>query len=177
MSLLWIVVIAVVAVVAALLALAATRPATFRIHRAAVIQAPPERIYPFISDFHNWVYWSPYEKLDPTMRKSYTGSANGQGAVYEWEGNSKAGQGRMEITDTSAPSRVIIKLDFLKPFEGHNISEFSLDGKDNSTQVTWAMHGPNSYMAKAMSIFISMDQLLGKEFENGLANLKAAAEK
>ena len=104
-------------------------------------------------------------------------SAGGKGAVYEWEGNSKAGKGRMEITDTSVPSRVVIKLDFLKPFEGHNISEFALDGKGNSTQVTWAMYGPNSFMAKMMSIFMSMDQLLGKEFENGLANLKAAAEK
>jgi hypothetical protein len=177
MSLLWIIVIAIVVLVAALLALAATRPATFRIQRATIIQAPPDKIYPFINDFHNWVHWSPYEKLDPTMRKSYTGAASGKGAVYEWEGNSKAGKGRMEITDTSTPSRVVIKLDFLKPFEGHNISEFALDGKGNSTQVTWAMHGPNSYMAKMMSIFMSMDQLLGKEFENGLANLKAAAEK
>ena len=168
-------VIAVVLIV--VLMLAASKPDVFRIQRAATVKAAPGKVFPSINDFHNWAAWSPYEKLDPTMRKSYTGSANGKGAVYEWEGNSKAGKGRMEITDTSTPSRVVIKLDFLKPFEGHNISEFALDGKGNSTQVTWAMHGPNSYMAKMMSIFMSMDQLLGKEFENGLANLKAAAEK
>lgn len=111
------------------------------------------------------------------MRKTYTGAANGKGAVYEWEGNNKAGKGRMEITNTSLPSKITIKLDFLKPFEGHNISEFALDAKGDSTNVTWSMHGPNSYMAKVMSVFVSMDRLLGKEFENGLSNLKGAAEK
>ncbi len=172
-----IIVIALVVVVAALLLLAATKPATFRVQRAASINASREEIYPFIEDFHNWGHWSPYEKLDPTMKKTYTGAPSGKGAVYEWQGNSKAGTGRMEITGASVPSKVIIKLDFLKPFEGHNTSEFSLDGKGDSTNVTWAMYGPNSYMAKLMSIFMTMDRLLGKEFESGLANLKSVAEK
>ena len=172
-----IVIIAVVVLLAALLALAATKPATFRVQRATSIQAPPEKIFPLISDFHNWASWSPYEKLDPAMRKTYGGAANGKGAVYEWEGNSKAGKGRMEITDTSLPSKITIKLDFFKPFEGHNTAEFALDAKGDSTTVTWAVHGPNSYIAKVMSIFLSMDSLLGKEFENGLASLKTVAEK
>ena len=177
MSLLVIVVVVVVVVVAVLLVLAATKPDTFHVQRANSIKAAPEKIYPFINDFHNWSYWSPYEKLDPTMRKTYTGAANGKGAVYGWEGNNKAGKGRMEITDTSLPSKITIKLDFVKPFEGHNIAEFVLEAKGGSTTVTWAMHGPNSYLGKLMSVFISMDRLLGKEFENGLANLKAVAEK
>ena len=110
------------------------------------------------------------------MKKTYTGPAKGKGAVYEWEGNSKAGKGRMEITET-LPLKIVIKLDFMKPFEGHNVAEFLLDGQGDSTTVTWAMHGSNSYMAKMMSVFLSMDRLLGKEFENGLASLKTAAEK
>jgi hypothetical protein len=177
MSLMLIVVIAVAVLLAALLALAATRPASFRIQRTTSIQAPPEKIYPLIHDFHNWGMWSPYEKLDPTMAKTYSGAANGQGAVYEWVGNSKAGTGRMEIIGASPPSKITIKLDFLKPFEGHNVSEFALDPRGGATNVTWSMYGPNSFMAKVMSIFMSMDRLLGKEFENGLANLKAVAEK
>jgi hypothetical protein len=176
MPVLMIVLIVVVALVAVLLVLAATRPAAFHIQRAINIQAPPEKIYPLINDFHNWVGWSPYEKLDPAMAKTYSGAPSGKGAVYEWQGK-KAGTGRMEIMETSAPSKVTIKLDFLKPFEGHNTAEFTLDAKGGSTGVTWSMYGPNSFMAKAMSIFVTMDKLLGKEFESGLANLKALAEK
>jgi hypothetical protein len=171
MSLLLIVLIALFVLLAALLALAASKPATFSIQRAIGIQAPPEKIYPLINDFHNWLAWSPYETLDPAMTKTYSGAANGRGAVYEWD------TGRMEIAETSAPSKITIKLDFLKPFEGHNIAEFTLDAKGGATNVTWAMHGPNSFMAKVMSVFVTMDRLLGKEFENGLANLKTVAEK
>lgn len=176
MILFLVVVIAVLVLLAVLASWAAVRPDTFRVQRAASIQAPPEKIYPYISDFHNWVQLSPYEKLDPAMTKTYSGAANGKGAVYRWEGNNKAGEGRMEITDTSAPSRIVIKLDFLKPFEGHNTGEFALNGKGGVTEVTWSMHGPNSYLAKVMSIFIRMDRLLGRDFENGLASLKALAE-
>jgi hypothetical protein len=110
------------------------------------------------------------------MKKTYSGAASGKGAVYEWAGNSKAGEGRMEITDTSPRSRVTIKLDFLKPFEGHNTAEFTLEPKGGSINVTWATFGPQPFVLKLMSIFISMDKLLGKEFEAGLANMKAVAE-
>ena len=177
MSPLLLIVIAVVVLLAALLAFGATRPATFRVQRTTSIQAPPEKIYPLINDFHNWGSWSPYEKLDPTMAKTYSGAASGKGAVYEWEGNNKAGKGRMETIGTSLLSKITIKLDFQKPFEGHNVSEFALDPRGGSTSVTWAMYGPNSLMAKVMSVFMSMDRLLGKEFENRLVNLKTIAEK
>jgi uncharacterized protein YndB with AHSA1/START domain len=162
--------------IAALLGFAATRPATFRVERTANIQASPERIFALIHDFHGWASWSPYEKLDPTMKKTYSGARDGKGAVYEWAGNSKAGEGRMEITDSQPPARVTIKLDFLKPFEGHNTAEFTLTAQGGSTNVTWVVYGPQPYMLKLMTIFVSMDKLLGKEFEAGLENLRVVAE-
>lgn len=172
-------VIAVVAViaVAAVLAYAATRPDTFRIERAAGIQAPPERILPLIDDFRNWREWSPWEKMDPALKRAYSGAPSGKGAVYEWEGNNKVGKGRMEIMDVSPPSRVTIKLDFLKPFEAHNTAEFTLTPRGGTTDVTWAMHGPNLFIGKVMSLFFSMDRMVGKDFETGLANLKTTAER
>jgi uncharacterized protein YndB with AHSA1/START domain len=163
--------------IAGLLGFAATRPGTFRVQRTQTIQAPPEKVFALIQDFRRWASWSPYEKLDPTMKKTYSGAANGKGAVYEWSGNRKAGQGRMEITDTVSPSRITIKLDFLKPFEGHNTAQFTLEAKDGWTNIVWSVGGPQPYFAKVMTIFVSMDSLLGKEFEAGLDSLKAIAEK
>ena len=111
------------------------------------------------------------------MKRTHSGAANGKGAVYEWEGNNKVGKGRMEIMDTSPPSKVTIKLDFVKPFEGHNIAEFTLEAKGDSTNVTWAMYGPNPYIAKLIHMFFNMDNMIGKDFKTGLAKLKTAAEK
>jgi hypothetical protein len=172
-------VIAVIAAVAiaAVLAYAATRPDTFRIQRAASIEAPPEKIFPLIDDFRNWGSWSPWEKMDPALKRAYSGRPSGKGAVYEWEGNNKVGKGRMEIMEAPSPSRVTIKLDFLKPFEAHNTAEFTLTGKGGTTDVTWAMHGPNLFIGKVMSLFFDMDRMVGKDFETGLANLKTVAER
>ena len=153
--------------IAALLGLAATKPDTFRVQRTKSIQAPPEKLFALVNDFRRWGSWSPYEKLDPAMKRTHSGAANGKGAVYEWAGNGKAGQGRMEVVDTSPPSKVTIKLDFFK---------LTLDAKGGSTNVTWAVHGPQPYFAKVMTIFVRMDSLLGKEFEAGLANMKSIAE-
>jgi len=111
------------------------------------------------------------------MKRTHSGAANGKSAVYAWDGNKEIGKGSMEITESSPPSKVTIKLDFVKPFEAHNILEFTLEPKGDSTNVTWAMHGPNTYLAKVMSIFFSMDRMVGKDFETGLANLKAVVEK
>ncbi|MGH8429221.1 MAG: SRPBCC family protein, partial [Solimonas sp.] len=115
-----------VGLVAVLFAYAATRPDSFRIERSAAIQAPPEKIYPHIDDFHRWTAWSPWEKIDPALKRSYSGAPAGKGAAYAWEGNKNVGSGRMEITESSAPSRIVIKLDFMKPFEAHNTAEFTL---------------------------------------------------
>jgi hypothetical protein len=110
------------------------------------------------------------------MKRAYSGAARGEGAVYEWEGNRNIGKGRMEIASAAPPSRVVIKLDFLAPFEAHNLAEFTLAPRGNATDVTWAIHGPNLFIGKVMSVFFSMDEMIGKEFESGLATLKTVAE-
>jgi hypothetical protein len=169
--------IAVAILIAALLGFAATKPNAFRVQRAAIIKASPEKVFPLINDFHTWSSWSPWENIDPAMKRSYSGVASGTGAIYEWVGNNKVGTGRMEITSTLPPSKVIIKLDFLKPMEGHNTAEFTLEPQGDSTNVTWAMYGPSQFVSKVFQVFVSMDNMLGKSFETGLANLKALAEK
>ncbi|MGH9195493.1 MAG: SRPBCC family protein [Acidimicrobiia bacterium] len=169
--------IIVVVLIAALLIYAATRPDTFRVQRATNIKAPPEKIFALINDFHSWGSWSAYEQKDPAMKRTYSGAANGEGAVYEWEGDKNVGTGRMEIMETSPPSKVTIKLDFVKPFEAQNIAEFTMEPEGDSTNVTWAMHGPSPYISKVIGIFINMDSMIGKDFETGLANLKTEAEK
>lgn len=168
--------IVVVAVIAAVLAIAAMRPDTFRVERTASIKAPPEKIYAFINDFRKWQAWSPYEKKDPAMTRKMSGAESGKGAVYQWEGNGNVGAGRMEIADVSPPSQITIKLDFSKPLEGHNIAEFILEPKGDATNVTWAMHGQSPFIGKLIGLFLSMDTMIGKDFETGLANLKSAAE-
>jgi hypothetical protein len=167
--------LAVVVLVVAVLAFATTRPDSFRVQRSASIKAPPEKISPLINDFHSWASWSSYEKLDPAMKRTYSGAPSGKGAVYEWDGNSKAGKGRMEITDTS-PRSTTIKLDFVKPLESHSVAQFTLEPKGDSTNVTWSMEGPSPYVTKVMGLFFNMDRMIGKDFESGLANLKTVAE-
>jgi len=169
------VLILVVAVVSVLV-YAATRPDNFRVERAIAIKAPPEKIFALIDDFHKWASWSPYEKLDPAMSRTLSGADSGKGAVYEWSGNSKAGAGRMEIINSTPLSSVGIKLDFTKPFEAHNIATFTLKPDGDATNVAWAMDGPMPYIAKIMGIFVNMDTMIGKDFETGLAALKAQAE-
>jgi hypothetical protein len=169
--------IIVVVLLAALLAFAATRPDVFRVQRAASIQAAPEKVFPLIADFHSWISWSPWENRDPALKRTYSGAASGIGAVYAWEGNRSVGSGRMEITEASPCSKVTIQLDFLKPFEAHNVAEFSLQPAGGATNVTWSMQGSSPFMMKVMGIFASMDKMIGKDFEAGLANLKSVAEK
>lgn len=179
-------IIAIIAaiVIAAILILAATKPDTFRVQRSLSIKAPPEKIYPLINDFHNWALWSPYDKKDLAMKKTYSSNAVGTGATYAWQGDKNVGKGRMEITDSVTPSKIVIALDFFEPFEAHNTAEFSLDGNGDvtdtnsqSTVVTWAMQGPTPYLAKIMHLFFNMDKMVGDDFEIGLANLKTLAEK
>ncbi|MEO8753922.1 MAG: SRPBCC family protein, partial [Casimicrobiaceae bacterium] len=166
-----------VAGVAVVLVLAAMKPDQFRVQRTAAIKAPPDKIFPLINDFMAWPAWSPYENKDPAMKRTLSGAASGKGAVYEWDGNSSVGQGRMEITASVPPSKDTIKLDFIKPFEGHNVAEFTLEPKGDATSVTWTMDGPAPFISKIMQVFINMDTMIGKDFEVGLANLKALAEK
>lgn len=158
------------------LVLAATRPDTFRVQRAASIKAPPEKVFALINDFNRWGTWSPWEQKDPAMKRSYGSATSGKGAVYAWEGNKDVGQGRMEIAESSPPSKLAIKLDFVKPFAAHNLVEFTLRPEGDTTSVTWAMQGDTPYFAKIIHVFINMDSMIGKDFESGLARLKVAAE-
>jgi hypothetical protein len=153
------------------------KPDKFLIQRSATVTAGPEKIFPHINNFHKWASWSPWEKLDPGMKRTFDGSPSGKGAVYEWSGKGKAGAGRMEIVESDQPGKVAIKLDFIKPFEGHSMAEFHLQPKGGSTEVTWAMHSPVNFMMKVMHVFMNMDKMVGKDFESGLANLKTLAER
>lgn len=170
-----VVAVIIVLAIAIVLALAARKPDTFRLERSATIKAPPEKIFPFISDFRRWRAWSPWEKIDPDLQRDYGGAANGPGATYAWQGK-KAGIGRMEIIDAQPPSRIVIKLDFTKPFEAHNLVDFTLTPVTEGTRVNWAMSGRNVFIGKVMSVFMDMDRMVGKDFERGLAALKTAAE-
>ena len=169
--------IVIIILLAMILLYAATRPNTFRVQRTTSIKAPPEKVFALLNDFKAWGGWSPWENIDPALKRTFSGTASGKGTQYAWEGNNKVGHGSMEIIESSPPSRLLIKLDFLKPFEAHNTTEFTLTPSDGYTEVTWAMYGPNLFMGKVMSLFCNMDKMVGGSFETGLANLKAHSEK
>ena len=172
-----IIAITVAIAIAIVLILAATKPDTFSVRRVTTVRAPPEKIFPLINDFHQWGTWSPWEDKDPAMKRTYSGAGSGKGAVYAWDGNKNVGTGRMEILEVSAPSKIVIKLDFFKPFEAHTTAEFTMLPQGDATNVTWLMYGPLPFMGKIMHVFINMDRMVGKDFEIGLANLKRLTEK
>jgi uncharacterized protein YndB with AHSA1/START domain len=154
----------------------ATRPDTFRVQRSANIKAPPEKLFALMNDFHQWEAWSPWEKVDPAVKRVYSGASRGKGAVYEWNGNNDIGQGRIEIVESLPPSKVVLKIDFIKPIEAHNTIELTLATQGDSTTVTQAMYGPSSYVHKLMGVFCSMDKMVGEKYEEGFANLKSIVE-
>jgi uncharacterized protein YndB with AHSA1/START domain len=172
-----IIAITVAIAIAIVLILAATKPDTFSVQRVTTVSAPPEKIFPLINDFHQWGTWSPWENKDPAMKRTYSGAGSGKGAVYAWDGNKNVGTGRMEILEVSAPSKIVIKLDFFKPFEAHNTAEFTMLPQGDATSLTWLMHGPAPFMSKVMQVFMNMDKMIGKDFEAGLANLKKLTER
>lgn len=164
------------AALAVLLAYAATRPDVFRVQRSATINAAPERIYPLINDMRAFNTWNPFNKKDPAIKLDYRGPAAGGGAAFDFHGNKDVGSGSLQITDSTAPSRVAMQLHMIEPFEGRNDIEFTLVPNGATTNVTWAMHGPSPYISKLMGIFFNMDQMIGNDFEAGLSGLKARAE-
>jgi Polyketide cyclase / dehydrase and lipid transport len=174
-ALIIIAVLLAIAIAVALMA-ASAKPDTFRVQRSAVIAASPETIFPLIADFHKWGGWSPWEHRDPAMKRTFEGPASGVGAVYAWDGNRNVGAGRMEIIQATMSSKIVIKLDFIKPFEGHNIAEFALQPRGPSTEIVWNMHGPAPFLSKVMQLVMNMDKMIGKDFEVGLAGLKRLAE-
>ncbi|MBR0970305.1 MULTISPECIES: SRPBCC family protein [Bradyrhizobium] len=163
--------------IVSVLVFALTKPDTFRVERSLAVKAPANAIYPLVADFHRWTAWSPYEGRDPAMKRSFGGTAEGKGATYAWDGNNNVGSGHMEILEASASSRLRIKLDFERPFEGHNTAEFTFVPQGDATLVTWAMSGPAPILSKVMQVFINMDTMIGKDFEAGLASLKKLTEK
>jgi uncharacterized protein YndB with AHSA1/START domain len=171
-----ILVVAACAVIA-LLAFAATRPNTVAVERSAIVNAPPERVFALIDNFRNWPQWAPQDKEDATIRRTFSGARQGVGAVSDWRGTGSAGQGRMSIVMSVPSILVSVKVDFVKPFEAHNLNEFHLQPEGAATKVIWTMRGSNIYAMKVMGLFVNMDRLMGKHFETGLQDLKAAAER
>lgn len=170
-------ILAVVAVlVVVLVVVIAMRPSHFRIVRTATIAAPPEAVFEQVNDFRNWQAWSPWEKKDPAMRRTYEGPPAGRGAVYAWAGNKEVGEGRMTLTESRTAELVRIRLDFLKPFAATHETEFTFEPRGEQTHVTWAMTGRNAFAAKAFCMFMDMDKMVGGDFEQGLAAMKTVTE-
>ena len=168
--------IGLVAVVAVFAGVVAMQPSAFKITRSAKIKAPPETVFAHVNDFHKWEAWSPWEKLDPNLKRTYSGAEAGEGAVYAWVGNSQVGEGRMTVVESRPGERLRIKLEFLKPFEATNEAEFTFQPEGDETLVTWSMVGNNNFISKAFCLIMNMDKMIGADFEKGLASLKAVAE-
>jgi hypothetical protein len=173
-----IVTLAIVVVITGTILYADTRPNIIQVTRSITIQAPAEKIFPHIDDFHHWPGWAPQDKEDPTMKRIYSGEQSGTGAISDWQGSGNTGKGRMTITESTAPNKVVVKVDFVRPFAAHNVNEFVLQPNEpgTSTTVTWTMRGRNMFFMKIMGVFVNMDRMLGKHFEAGLQNLKLVSE-
>jgi uncharacterized protein YndB with AHSA1/START domain len=177
-----IVTIAIVVVITGIVMFADTKPNTIQVTRSITIQAPAEKIFPLIDDFHHWPGWAPQDKEDPTMKRIYSGAESGAGAVSDWQGTGNTGKGRMTIVESAAPNKVVVRVDFVRPFVAHNVNEFVLESGEpsepgTSTKVTWTMRGRNMFFMKLMGVFVDMDRMLGKHFEAGLQNLKIVSER
>ena len=168
--------VALVLLIVAAAVVVALQPADFRIARQMTMAAPPSAVYPHVNELAKWRDWSPWEKLDPALKRTYEGPASGEGARYAWSGNSQVGEGRMTITESRPSNLVRIKLEFIRPFQATNTSEFGFEPNGNGTLVTWSMKGCNGLMAKAFGLVMNMDKLIGKDFEKGLSDLKAIVE-
>lgn len=165
-----------VAVLIALIIIVALQPDEFRVSRKISIAAKASEVFPHVNDFHNWDAWSPWAKLDPAMKQSFRGADSGAGAIYSWSGNDKVGEGEMSIISSQPTNRIEIKLDFVRPFPCNNMVEFTFEPEGNQTNVTWNMTGKNNFMAKAFSLLINMDKMVGGDFEKGLSQLKTTVE-
>jgi hypothetical protein len=163
--------------VIALLLFASSRPSTFSLVRSADLRASPERVFAEINDFKNWAHWSPWDAMDPNMKRNYSGATSGKGAKYSWIGNKQVGEGNMEITRSVPSSNMQLDLHFLKPFKADNVTEFKLTPIAGGTNINWEMRGPLNLMMKVMHMFMDMDSMVGKDFEKGLASLKATVER
>jgi hypothetical protein len=168
--------LSVVALVVVFIAVVAVQPADFKIERSATLRAPASAAFAQVNDFQNWRAWSPWEKIDPALKRSYDGPKAGTGAIYAWQGNKDVGEGRMTITESRPGELVRIKLEFFKPFAATNTAVFSFKPAGDSTAVTWTMTGQNNFLSKAMCLFVDMDRMVGGMFEQGLTQMKTVVE-
>lgn len=164
-------------VVAVILGLAARQPDSFRVERKVVVAAPAKKVFPYLEDPKKTVEWSPWEKKDPNLKKTFSGAAKGKGAVYEWDGNKDIGAGRLEITDTVPNEKVVMDLHFLRPMEGRNVAMYVVTPKDGGSEVSWSIEGPMPFVSKLFSVFMDMDKMIGSEFAKGLGDLKTLVER
>jgi Polyketide cyclase / dehydrase and lipid transport len=169
--------IGIAAVMAVFATVVALQPSDFRIERSATMRAPALSAFAQVNDFHKWREWSPWEKLDPALKRTYDGPHAGTGAIYAWQGNQDVGEGRMTIVESRPGELVRIKLEFFKPFAATNTAEFSFKPAGDGTAVTWSMSGQNNFLARAICIFMNMDKMVGGQFEQGLAQMKAVVER
>jgi hypothetical protein len=172
----WYILIGIAVVIAAFVAFVATRPGDFCVTRSATMSAPSTAAFAQVNDFHNWDAWSPWAKLDPTMKQTYEGAPNGTGAIYSWNGNNKVGEGRMTILESRPSDFIRIKLEFMRPFKATNTADFTFKPENNKTLVTWSMLGKSNFMLKAMKLFMNMDKMVGGDFEKGLAAMRGIVE-
>jgi polyketide cyclase/dehydrase/lipid transport protein len=170
------IVVMLVVLIAVCLVLIMMQPAHYQVERSATINAPAPAVFTLVNDFHKWDSWSPWAKLDPTMKQSYEGAPAGSGAMYSWAGNSQVGEGKMTIIESHPSDLVKIKLEFIKPFAATNATDFTFTPSGNSTNVKWTMSGDNNFVGKAFSLFMNMDKMIGADFEKGLAKMKTVAE-
>ena len=170
------VLIGVAAVVVVLVIVVATRPSTFHVERSINVSAAPDAAFAQVNDFHAWPNWSPWEKMDTGMKKTYSGAPSGQGSVYAWAGNDKVGEGAMTVAESRPGELVRINVEFVKPFEGKNTSEFAFKPQGNQTAVTWSSYGKHTFVSKAMCLVMNMEKMLGPDMEKGLAQMKAVVE-
>ena len=168
--------IVLLVVVTIFVIIVALQPSEFRYSRSATINAPAAIVFENINDLHKWQAWSPWAKMDPNAKINYEGPTSGIGAIFGWAGNKHVGEGKMTITESKATDLILIKLDFIKPFESSNTTEFTFKTVGNQTLVTWSMFGKNNFMAKGFGLFVNCDKMLGDEFEKGFANLKGVVE-
>jgi uncharacterized protein YndB with AHSA1/START domain len=169
--------LAVAAIILVLVVIVAMQPAAFRITRSGSFAAPPSAVFAQVNDFHNWEEWSPWAKLDLAAKKTFEGPPSGVGTVFTWSGNNQVGEGTMTLTESKPDELIRINIDFRRPFKATNAAEFTFKTEGNQTSVSWSMSGQRNFIFKAFGLFMNMDKLIGKDFEKGLAQLKAVVEK
>ncbi|HZI57486.1 MAG TPA: SRPBCC family protein [Verrucomicrobiae bacterium] len=169
--------VVIVALIAAVLIFAATRPNTFHVQRSMIIHAPADKIFALINNLPSWDSWEPDDRKDTTMKKTFSGPASGMGATAEWDSKGQGGKGRLSIIEAVPNSKVAVKVDFVKPFEAHNLNEFKLEPDSGGTKVTWSIEASNLYAMKLIGVFFNIPRQFGKHVKSGLSNLKSVAEK